>query len=368
MSGENRDPNERLSKLAATFRDLEAYVQQDKIRTIHYGIGAIGSEVVRTLLNSPEIEIVGAIDASPARAGKDLGDAAGIGHPVGIQVSFEPEPLLKDVYADVVVHCTGSSLTEIYPQIMSIVSAEKSVISSCEELAFPWMRYPEISQKLDRRAKETGVRVLGTGVNPGFVMDILPLMLATATRQVKTIRVRRVVDVSTRRIQLQRKAGVGLSVLGFQQAASAGAVGHVGLRESVMMIADALGWRLDELSETLEPVVATERRKTEYFSVDKGYALGLRQSARGVMSGKEVLRLDLEMSLGASDPHDSIEIDGQPPIKVVIPGGIHGDVATAAIIANCVPAMARSRMTGLVSMRDLPLVPYYRSETNRRDE
>jgi 4-hydroxy-tetrahydrodipicolinate reductase len=199
-------------------------------------------------------------------------------------------------------------------------------------------------------------------------MDILPLMLATATRQVKTIRVRRVVDVSTRRIQLQRKAGVGLSVLGFQQAASAGAVGHVGLRESVMMIADALGWRLDELSETLEPVVATERRKTEYFSVDKGYALGLRQSARGVMSGKEVLRLDLEMSLGASDPHDSIEIDGQPPIKVVIPGGIHGDVATAAIIANCVPAMARSRMTGLVSMRDLPLVPYYRSETNRRDE
>lgn len=367
MSSETKDPNERLSKLAATFRDLEAYVHEDKIRTIHYGIGAIGAEVVRSLLNSPEIEIVGAIDASPAKAGKDLGDAAGIGHAVGVPVSFEPESLLKDVYADVVVHCTGSSLSEVYPQIMSMVSAEKSVVSSCEELAFPWIRYPEISQKLDRRAKETGVRVLGTGVNPGFVMDLLPLMVATASRHVKTVRVTRVVDVTTRRIQLQRKAGVGLSVLGFQQAAGAGAVGHVGLRESVMMIADTLGWRLDELAETLEPVVAQERRKTEYFSVDKGYALGLRQSARGVVSGKEVLRLDLEMSLDAPDAHDSIEIEGQPPIKIMIPGGIHGDIATASIIANCVPAMARSRLTGLLSMRDLPLLPYYRPKTNGRD-
>ncbi|HEV8573919.1 MAG TPA: hypothetical protein VGR43_04345, partial [Dehalococcoidia bacterium] len=167
-AADQNDPNERLSKLAATFRDLEAYVQQDKIRTIHYGIGAIGAEVVRSVLNSPEVEIVGAIDAAPAKAGRDLGDAAGVGHTLGIPVSYDPEPLLKDVYADVVVHCTGSSLTEVYPQLMAMVAAEKSVVSSCEELAFPWIRYPEVSQKLDRRARETGVRVLGTGVNPGF--------------------------------------------------------------------------------------------------------------------------------------------------------------------------------------------------------
>jgi 4-hydroxy-tetrahydrodipicolinate reductase len=268
------------------------------------------------------------------------------------------------VYADVVVHCTGSLLTEVYPQIMAMVSAEKSVISSCEELAYPWVRYPEISEKLDRRAKETGVRVLGTGVNPGFVMDLLPLMLATATRQVKSVRVRRIVDVATRRIQLQRKVGVGLSVLGFQQAASAGAVGHVGLRESALIVGETLGWKLDDLSETLEPVIARERRRTEYFSVERGYALGLRQSVRGVASGQEALRLDLEMYLGARDPHDGIDIDGRPPISMVIPGGIQGDVATAAIIANCVPAMARSRLTGLLSMRDLPLLPYYRPKTD----
>ena len=365
---ENGDPNERLSRLTATFRDLEAYVQQDKIRTIHYGIGAIGAEVVRGVLNSPEIEIVGAIDASPAKAGKDLGEAAGVGHALGIPVSYEPDPLLKDVYADVVVHCTGSSLMEVYPQVMAIVASEKSVVSSCEELAFPWVRYPDMSQKLDRRAHETGVRVLGTGVNPGFVMDLLPLMLATACQHVKSIRVERVVDVTTRRIQLQRKTGVGLSVAGFQQAATAGVVGHSGFRESVYMIADTMGWKLEDVSETLEPVLARQRLKTEYFSVERRYAVGLRQSARGLISGQEVIRLDLEMTLGAKDPHDRVEIDGRPPINVLIHGGIPGDIATASIMANCVPAVARSRLTGLLSMRDLGGLPYYRPRPQARDE
>ena len=363
------NPLDRLrAALSPAARNAEAYVQQDKIRTIHYGIGAIGADVVRSILNSPEIEIVGAIDAGPSKAGKDLGEAAGIGHTLGIPVSFEAEPLLKEVYADVVVHCTGSSLTEVYPQLMSIVSAEKSVVSSCEELSFPWVRYPDISAKIDRRARETGVRVLGTGVNPGFVMDILPLVMMTVCQQVKSVRVQRVVDVATRRIQLQRKAGLGLSVAGFQQGASAGVVGHVGLRESVLMIADTLGWRLDDVAETLEPVIARERRKTEYFSVERGYAVGLRQAACGLVSGQEVIRLDLEMSLGAKNPRDVIEIDARPPVHLTIPGGIHGDVATASIIANCLPAIARSRMVGLLSMRDLPVLPYFRPRPQPRED
>jgi 4-hydroxy-tetrahydrodipicolinate reductase len=347
--------------------NVERYLNQEKIRTIHYGIGAIGSEVVQAVLNNPEIEIVAAIDAHPSKSGRDLGEAAGIGHTLGIPVQYEVEPILADIYADVIIHCTGSSLTEVYPQIMAIVAAEKSVISTCEELAFPWVRYPEISHKLDRKAREGGVRVLGTGVNPGFVMDMLPLMLLTATLGVKSIRVERIVDVSQRRIQLQRKAGVGLSPQGFQKGATDGAIGHVGLRESVFMIADTLGWRLEDVTETLEPVVAHDRKKTEFYSVEKGYALGLRQSARGVMGGHEVIRLDLEMSLGAREPRDAIEIDGQPPIRVVIPGGIQGDKATASIIANCVPAMARSHQVGLMTMRDFPLLPYYRPRPVSRE-
>lgn len=368
MDGNGGSKDRERTSFAPSPRNVEAYVQQEKIRTIHYGVGAIGAEVVRTMLNSPEIEIVGAIDAHPAKAGKDLGEVAGTGRSLGVAVSYEAEPLLKDIYADVVVHTTGSSLTEIYPQLMSIVAAEKSVVSSCEELSFPWVRYPDISRRLDRRAREAGVRVLGTGVNPGFVMDLLPLMVATVCRDVKSVRVERVVDTATRRIQLQRKTGVGLSVKGFQFGVDGGSVGHVGLRESVFMIGDTLGWRLDDVTESIEPVLARERLKTDYFSVERGYACGLKQSARALVSGREAIRLDLEMSLGAKDPHDSLEIDGKPPVKLVIPGGVAGDVATASIMANCVPAVARSRMVGLLTMRDLPVVPYFRPRPQPRED
>jgi 4-hydroxy-tetrahydrodipicolinate reductase len=341
-------------------RDVDAYVQQDKIRTIHFGIGAIGAEIVRSVLNSPDMEIVGAADSNPSKAGQDLGEAAGLGRRVGIPVSYNIDALLRDVYADVVIHTTGSSLTEVFPQLLTILASEKSVVSSCEELSFPWLRYPEIAQQIDRKAKETGVRVLGTGVNPGFVMDLLPLVAATISRQIKTIHVERIVDVSSRRMQLQRKVGVGLSVKAFQMAADSGSLGHVGLRESVHMIADTLGWHLDELNETLEPVIARSRQNTDFFSVDKGYVIGLKQSAVGVTSNRHVVKLDLEMSVSAANPHDLIEIDGTPPVRLSIPGGIAGDIATASIMANCVPAMARSRHVGLMTMRDLPLVPYYR--------
>lgn len=348
--------------------NVEPYVTQERIRIIHYGIGAIGAEVVRLCLNRPEIEIVGAIDSHPSKAGLDLGEAANTGRTLGIKVVYEAEPLLKDVYADVVVHSTGSALTTVYPQLMSIVSAEKSVVSSCEELAFPWTRYPEISRKLDRRARETGVRLLGTGVNPGFVMDFLPLVLATACQQVRSIRIERVVDVGTRRMNLQRKVGVGLSVEGFQRGANDGTIGHVGLRESLLMIADTMDWRLDDVAETLEPLIAQGHHKTEYFSVERGYVRGLRQSVRGLSAGREVVRLDLEMSLGVDDPRDVIRIEGTPPVEVRIPGGLQGDQATAAIVTNCIPAVARSRAVGLLSMRDLPVVPYLRPRPQPREE
>lgn len=348
--------------------NVEPYVTQERIRTIHYGIGAIGAEVVRLCLDRPDIEIVGAIDSHPSKAGLDLGEAAGAGRTLGLTVSYEAEPLLRDVYADVVVHTTGSSLTTVYPQIMSIISAEKSIISSCEEMAYPWVRHPEISRKLDRRARETGVRVLGTGVNPGFVMDFLPLVFATACQKVRSIRVERVVDVSKRRMQLQRKAGVGLSVEGFQRGASDGSIGHVGLRESLFMIADSMNWRLDDVTETIEPVVARQRYRTEFFSVERGYVRGLRQSARGMSGGREVVRLDLEMSIGARDPRDVLRIDGQPPIEVRVPGSLQGDQATAAIIANCIPAVARSRSVGLLTMPDMPMLPYLRPRPQPREE
>jgi 4-hydroxy-tetrahydrodipicolinate reductase len=205
-------------------------------------------------------------------------------------------------------------------------------------------------------------------VNPGFVMDTLPLLLATACQQVRSVRVTRVVDVGARRMQLQAKVGVGLSVKGFREGADSGTIGHVGLRESAYMIADTLGWHLDDVAETLEPVIARRKMETEYRQVQKGSVAGLHQTVRGLIAGREVVHLDLQMSLNPANPRDEITIDGRPPIKVSIPAGIQGDQATAAIMINCLPAIANSRSVGLMSMRDMNMVPYMRPRPRPREE
>jgi 4-hydroxy-tetrahydrodipicolinate reductase len=331
---------------------------QEKFRTIHYGIGAIGIEVLKLALQHQDLQVVGAVDTHPHKAGRDVGEVLGLGRNIGITVSYDAEIFLRNTPADVVVHSTSSHIISVYPQLLQAISSEKNVISSCEELSFPWMGQSELAPKLDRRAKEAGVTILGVGVNPGFVMDVLPLVLTNVCQEVRTIKVKRIVDTSTRRAQLQAKTGAGLSPAEFRLRVSDGAVGHVGLRESLFMIAETMGWQLDEVKETTEPVLATRRFETGAYVVDKGRVAGVQQTAIGVMGGREVVKLDLQMAMGAEDPRDVINIDGKPPINLKISGGIQGDQATAAIMANLIPTVMRAR-PGLLTMRDVPLVPFW---------
>jgi hypothetical protein len=330
---------------------------QEKFRTIHYGIGAVGSEVLKVALQRQDIQVVGAIDTHPAKAGRELGEVLGLGRQLGITISYDAEPLLRDTSADVVVQATTSHLMAVYPQLVQAVAGEKNIISSCEELSYPWTGQGELARKLDRRAKEAGVTVLGAGVNPGFVMDVLPLVLTSPCQEVRSIAVTRLVDSSTRRLQLQVKMGTGLSPAEFRFRVSDGSIGHVGLRESLFMIAETMGWQLDEVKESIEPVMATHRWETGAFVVEKGRVAGMRQTAVATAGDREVIRLDLQMSLGAENPHDSIVIDGKPPINLTIAGGIQGDQATAALMVNLIPAVVRAR-PGLLTMRDLPFIPW----------
>jgi len=331
---------------------------QEKFRTIHYGIGAIGVEVLKLALQRQDIQVVGAIDTHPHKAGRDVGEVLGLGRNLGVSVSYDAEIFLRNTQADIVVHCTSSHLISVYPQLLQAISSEKNVISSCEELSFPWVGSNELAPKLDRRAKEAGVTILGVGVNPGFVMDVLPLVLTSVCQEVRSIRVKRVVDTATRRGQLQMKTGAGLSPAEFRFRVSDGAVGHVGLRGSLFMIAETMGWQLDEVKETTEPVLATRRFETGAYVVDKGRVAGLQQTAIGVMGGREVIKLDLQMAMGAEDPRDVITIDAKPPINLKISGGVQGDQATAAIMANLIPTVMRAR-PGLLTMRDVPLIPFW---------
>jgi 4-hydroxy-tetrahydrodipicolinate reductase len=199
------------------------------------------------------------------------------------------------------------------------------------------------------------VSVLGTGVNPGFTMDALALMLTAPCARVDRVSVTRVVDASTRRLPLQRKVGAGLNLSQFRRAITEGTVRHVGLSESAHMIAAALGWKLDRVEESIEPAVAPRDLDTEYLRIPAGAAAGVKQQARGFRNGQLAVSLDLQMYVGAEAPRDHVLIDGVPPIDMTIAGGVAGDVATAAIVVNAIPKLLAAP-AGLVTMRDLPLI------------
>jgi len=239
-------------------------------------------------------------------------------------------------------------------QLLACLKAESCVVSTCEELSYPYRTHPDLAAKLDAEAKDWGVALVGTGVNPGFVMDKLVVTLAAVSQRIEHAKALRIVDASKRRLPLQKKIGAGMSVDEFRGQVAAGVIKHVGLPESVAMVADSLNLPVDEITETIEPVVARERVQTEFLTVEAGHAAGVHQIARGLGAGKELIYLELHMYVGAKDPADTIELLGHPNITLVIPGGSHGDIATASVVVNSVPVILDAP-AGLRTARDLPI-------------
>jgi len=325
-----------------------------KIRAIQYGIGPIGASILKLMREKEAIEIIGAIDNDPAKIGKDLGEVIGASDaPWGVKVSGDARGVLEQS-ADVVMHTTSSSLPKVVDQLLACMDVGSCVVSTCEELSYPYRTHPELATQLDKAAKENGVALVGTGVNPGFVMDKLVITLAAVSQRVEHARALRVVDASKRRLPLQKKIGAGLSVEEFRARVKEGTIKHVGLPESVAMVADSLGLRVDEITETIEPKVATERVQTEFLIVESGQAAGVHQIARGLSDGKEVIYMELQMYVGAKDPADTVELKGHPNISLVIPGGSHGDIATASVAVNSIPPILEAP-AGLRTSRDLAI-------------
>lgn len=325
-----------------------------KIRVVQYGVGPIGASIVRLMREKQAIEIVGAIDTDPGKVGRDLGEVvAASDAPWGIKVAADAKEVLEQA-ADVVIHSTSSSLPKVMDQLLACLEAESCVVSTCEELSFPLRTYPELSAKLDSAAKDWGVALVGTGVNPGFVMDKLVITLGAVCQRIEHAKAVRIVDGGKRRLPLQKKIGAGMTVDEFRAQVKAGVIKHVGLPESVAMIADSLNLPVDEISETIEPKIADSHVQTEYLTVEAGQAAGVHQIARGLSGGKELVYLELQMYVGAKDPSDTIELKGHPNISLVIPGGTHGDVATASVVVNSIPVILDAP-AGLRTSRDLPI-------------
>jgi len=327
------------------------------IRVVHFGLGPIGAAVAQEVAARPGFKIVGAIDNDPAKVGRDIGDVAGLKGRIGLRVEKDASRL-KKMKADVVILCTSSSMKAVTPQLEAILKAKVAVVSTTEELAYPTYTNVRHAAKIDKWAKKSKVAVLGTGVNPGFVMDSLPIALTAACQRVDRISVTRIQDARNMRLPFQQKIGAGMTTEQFQKRVEEGSIKHVGFTESIAMIADSLGWTLDRISDTVEAKIAQVTISSEYLAVDPGYVCGIVQEGIGYKKKEPAIRLYMEAYLGAPETYDAIEIDGSPRLSLRIAGGVHGDIATAALVVNSIPKVLEAA-PGLHTMLDLPLPSYF---------
>jgi 4-hydroxy-tetrahydrodipicolinate reductase len=324
------------------------------IRVIQYGLGPIGSAVARHITERAGLELVGAVDIDPAKAGQDAGDVIGLGRKLGFAVTGTLAETLARSKAGVVTHCTSSYFDRFLPQIYEILAAGLDVVSTSEELSFPWLANEREAAEVDAAAQRAGKTVLATGVNPGFLMDSLPLNLTAICQRVDRIDITRTVNAATRRGPFQAKIGSGLSVEEFNIKMAVGRMGHVGLVQSAGMIFQTLGRRMVHFESTVEPVTADQRIQTPYFDVAPGRVRGLKQVARAYAPEGEFLTLTFVAALDAGGEQDVIAITGKPNLEVTLKG-TNGDLATVAIAVNAIKRVSEAA-PGLVTMRDLPIV------------
>jgi 2,4-diaminopentanoate dehydrogenase len=330
-----------------------------KLRVMHVGLGPIGAAVARQVADHGSLKTVAAVDIDPNKLNRDVGEVIGLNRRLRVRVSLDIGPTIKAAKPDVIVLCTSSSLRSVLPQIEGILKYKVPIVSTTEELSYPAAANRRLAARLDAAARKAKVAVLSTGVNPGFAMDALPIALTAVCERVDSIRVDRVQDARIRRLPFQQKIGAGLTEEQFQAKVRAGSVRHVGLAESIQMIADAMRWKLERVTDEIQPKVAQTAVESDLLAVDPGYVCGIIQDGVGMVAGEPKITLHMEAYLGAPESYDAITIEGSPRIYSKIEGGLHGDVATASIVVNSIPRVVAAG-PGLRTMRDMPLPSFSR--------
>jgi hypothetical protein len=323
-------------------------------RILFYGLGPIGLRAAKLAHDRKDLDIVAALDIDPAKVGEDLGVLMGLDQCIGVEVQDDAIACIHDVRPDLIVHCTSSWLPKVETQLLACLEAGVNLVSSTEELLWPWLSHPEIAERLDKAALSSGAAILGTGVNPGFVMDSLPIFASSVCWDVRKVDCRRSLDASQRRIPFQTKVGVGLDLEDFQSKAATGAFGHVGLRESIALLGAGLGFNLDMIDQGVEPILAKSEIRIGEQVVPEGKVLGLRNTGTGSTKGETLVKMDFQAYFGCENPMDEMILDSDPPIHLQIPGGTHGDLATAAMLINAGVRLLETG-AGLKTMLQIPL-------------
>lgn len=329
----------------------------ETLPVVHVGLGPLGLRLLQLMAERPAFELAGALDVNPALIGQDVAALTEKEAFRGVTVTDTLPPVAQAGRAVALV-TTVSSVAKIQPQIEMCLRAGYHVVTSCEELVYPWQRHSKIASAIDALARDMKLAVLGTGVNPGFMMDFLPQTLTAISHRVDNLTIERFQDASLRRLPFQKKVGIGLTQEQFQQRVADGSLRHVGLEESLHLIAAQFGWQLERTEDVIEPVIAQQDYSHGELTVRRGEVLGVMQTGRGYHNGKESLTLLFKAAAGLENPRDKITVTGEPSFTSLISGGIGGDVATCSILLNACRAIRNAR-PGLRTMTEVPGISWF---------
>lgn len=332
------------------------------IKAIVYGVGAMGSNMVRLLQRRPFSRVVGAVDWDPRKIGRDVGDVAGLEIPLGINVAYPPDEVLGKIDADVVLLATTAFIEEAYPIIVDILKQSINVITIAQELFFPLPHHTPLAQEIDQLARTAGVSVTSVGINPGFIMDIIPIVASLPCWSVKKVKSERIVDFSPYGPDEMRHIGAGLTPQDFNAGVREGKIGHIGLLETAAMVSNCLGLGVDELHQEKSAIITNKVRESQFIKISSGRVCGFKQNVVGTNSGE--IRLDLSM-VGLVCPDfgedrltlgDYTRIEGEPSVDVTIKEEISqkGGLGTAGVAVNMIPRILASA-PGFHTMNELAL-------------
>jgi hypothetical protein len=320
------------------------------IHVLQIGFGPLGIQIGKYIAQKSTVKTIVGVDVNANLIGKPLSELDhNLSNDVLIFASVKEAVDYLEIKPDIAIITTVSSLEKLIPQIEEVAAFGIPVISTCEELSYPWILQPELSKKLDTICKKHNITCLGTGVNPGFLMDYLPAVFTSISKEIEQITVERVQDATPRRVPFQRKIGAGLTLNEFKKKEATGTLRHVGLQESVYLLANSMGLELDEVTESLHPVIAETAVASQAINVDKGDARGVEQIAHGYENGICKIKMHFKAAIGESRSFDKVTIKGVPNFTSEIDGGINGDIATCAITINCIHSVLKAPV-GLQTM------------------
>jgi 4-hydroxy-tetrahydrodipicolinate reductase len=325
---------------------------------LQIGFGPLGVHIAKIIAEKLTVKTVAVVDIDEKLIGKALSQVSSdLSENVFIYNSVKDAMASIETRPDVAIITTVSSLEKLIPQVEIVAKHGIPIISTCEELSYPWELQPDLSKQLDEICKANKIACIGTGINPGFLMDYLPSVMVSICKEVEQIIVERVQDASTRRIPFQEKIGAGLNLEDFKKKEKKGTLRHVGLKESIGLLANSLGVKLDRVTEDLSPVISEKDINTSRLQIKQGDARGVEQIGYGYVNGDWKIKMHFKAAIGEERSFDKIIIKGTPSFTSEIDGGVNGDIGTCAITINSINSVLKAP-PGLHTMSDIAAPGY----------